>query len=110
MPRYEYVCHVNGEAVEVSHSMSAMIRTWGELCEQAGREPGATPLDAPVQRRIFAPAVRVCRSSAELKNLGFKKLVRRDHGVYENLTADSKESRYVDMTDPKKGLDLSHLD
>ena len=40
------------------------------------------------------------RGAAELKNLGFKKLVRRDKGVYENVTATDKESRYFDANDP----------
>ena len=106
MPTYVYVCEANGAQVEVFHSMSEGLETWGELCELAGREPGDTPLDAPVSRQIFAPAVQTPRGDAELKNLGFKKLVRRDEGVYENVTATEKDSRYVDANDPGSKVDI----
>lgn len=99
MPTYVYLCNANGAAVEVVHSMADDIETWGELCGRAGCDPGDTPLDAPVRRQIFAPAVQTVRGAAELKNLGFKKLVRRDKGVYENVTAIDKESRYFDASD-----------
>ena len=100
MPTYVYVCEANGAQVEVFHSMSEGLETWGELCELAERELGDTPTDAPVHRQIFAPGVQTVRGAAELKNLGFKKLVRRDQGVYENVTATDKESRYFDANDP----------
>jgi len=100
MPTYVYLCEANGASVEVFHSMSEDLETWGELCERAGCEPGDTPKDAAVSRQIFAPAVQTVRGAAELKNLGFKKLVRRDKGVYENVTATDKESRYFDANDP----------
>ena len=72
----------------------------GVGCARAEREVGDTPADAPVHRQIFAPGVQTVRGAAELKNLGFKKLVRRDKGVYENVTATDKESRYFDANDP----------
>jgi len=86
MPAYVYLRKANGAAVEVFHSMAEDLETWGELCERAGCDPGDTPADAPVKRQIFAPAVQTVRGAAELKNLGFKKLVKRDKGVYENVT------------------------
>jgi len=52
MPMYDYQCEANGRTVEVVHSMSKRLETWGELCELAGLECGDTPLDAPVQRLI----------------------------------------------------------
>ena len=100
MPTYVYQCEANGSSVEVVHRMSDSLETWGQLCDLAERDPGDTPLDAPVHRQIFAPAVQAVRGDAELKNLGFKKLVRRDQGVYENVTATDKESRYFDANDP----------
>lgn len=100
MPTYVYLCDANGASIEVVHRMAEDIKTWGELCEHAGRDPGDTPSDAPVRRQIFAPAVRAVRGPAELKNLGFKQLVKRDKGVYENLTATDKESRIFDANDP----------
>lgn len=100
MPTYVYLCDANEASVEVVHSMSDELKTWGELCELAGLDVGDTPANASVHRRIFAPAVQSPRGPAELKNLGFKKLVRRDQGVYENVTATDKESRYYDANDP----------
>lgn len=50
MPTYDYRCDANGRVVEVKHAMSEDLATWGELCERAGIEPGATPVDAPVSR------------------------------------------------------------
>ncbi|MEM9379889.1 MAG: zinc ribbon domain-containing protein [Planctomycetota bacterium] len=100
MPTYVYLCEANGAEVEVVHPMADSIETWGELCERAGCDPERTPADAPVHRRIFAPAVRSVRGPAELKNLGLTKLVKRDSGVYENVTASNGEARYIDANDP----------
>ncbi|TNE52481.1 MAG: zinc ribbon domain-containing protein [Deltaproteobacteria bacterium] len=53
MPTYEYVCEANGQSVEVKHSINDKLLTWGELCERANVEPGDTPSEAPVARKIF---------------------------------------------------------
>ena len=37
----------------------------------------------------------------ELKDLGFTKLVTRDDGIYENVTARDKDSRYVVRDKPE---------
>jgi hypothetical protein len=50
MPTYDYLCNANGQVVEVSHRMSELMHTWGELCTRAGIEPGQTPENTPVQR------------------------------------------------------------
>lgn len=54
MAIYEYRCEANGRTVEVRHGMSEEIRTWGELAERAGVEPGDTPATAPVSRLMSA--------------------------------------------------------
>jgi hypothetical protein len=46
------------------------------------------------------------RSDSELRDKGFTKLVRREDGVYENVTARHGESRYVDQSKPET---LPHL-
>ena len=100
MANYVYLCDANGASVRVSHSMSEDLRTWGELCERADLDLGDTPASEPVYRQVFAPAVHVPKGNADLKNLGFKKLVKRDAGIYENVTAIGNESRYFDANDP----------
>jgi hypothetical protein len=35
------------------------------------------------------------KTNSELRDLGFTKLVKRDDGVYENVTARGKDSRYM---------------
>ena len=55
MPYYEYHCGTNGRTLEVRHSMSDEIATWGELADRAGIELGDTPSDSPVARLMSAP-------------------------------------------------------
>ncbi|MEZ5543522.1 MAG: zinc ribbon domain-containing protein [Pseudomonadota bacterium] len=62
MPTYDYRCAANARVVEVNHRMNETLRTWGELCAQAGIEPGDTAVDAPVER--LATGGQVVRSSS----------------------------------------------
>ncbi len=50
MPTYDYRCETNNKVIEVSHRMSEMISTWGELCERANIDLGDTPADTPVKK------------------------------------------------------------
>jgi len=96
MPIYEYYCDANGETVEVSHGVDRELATWLEVCYTAQRSLGETDPMAPVRRILTrAPAVSVTKSNAELRDLGFKKLVRRDDGVYEDVTARDGDARIV---------------
>lgn len=96
MPVYEYRCAANGRTVEVTHDSGVTLRNWGELCYLANLLPGKTDPGAAVQRVIrTAPAVSVTESNSELRNQGFTKLVRRDEGVYENVTAVEGEARFM---------------
>jgi hypothetical protein len=52
MPTYDYRCTTNGQIVEVRHTMSETLTTWGEVCSHAGIELGNTPADSPVERLI----------------------------------------------------------
>lgn len=106
MPIYEYHCPDNGLHVELVHSMKDTIATWGELCAAAGLDLGDTPTDAPVERLLFPVGVSTPKTDSELKNLGFTKLVKRDTGVYENVTATNKESRYMKAGDKSSQPDI----
>ena len=96
MPVYEYHCDENGKTVEVNHAFEIKIRNWGELCFAAQIDFGNTNPLAPVRKIITkAPSVTVTVSNSELKSHGFTKLVKRDDGVYENVTATGDEKRYM---------------
>jgi predicted nucleic acid-binding Zn ribbon protein len=109
MPRYDYRCERNGRVVEVTHGMNERLETWGQVCERAGEPLGDTPAEEPVERVIHAPALGFPKTNSELKSLGFTKLVKRDQGVYENVTAREGESKVVHKDDGggAAGLNLS---
>lgn len=101
MPTYDYFCEANGLTVEVSHPVDTQLRYWAEVCYVAQRGLADTDPMSPV-RRVFtrAPGTVVNAGNAELKNLGLTKLVKRDSGVYENVTAVDDEKRYMRHDDP----------
>lgn len=101
MPVYEYFCEDNGQTIEVTHTADVIIRNWGELCFTAKMDFGETDPMSPVRRIITkAPGVTIPVSNSELKNQGFTKLVKRDDGIYENVTATGDEKRYMERGDP----------
>ena len=100
MPKYDYFCDANGKTVEATHPMDAVIGTWGELCYVAQIPLGDTKASAPVRKLLRPVGINVQVGNAQLKNQGFTKLVKRDDGVYENVTATDSESRYMRSGDP----------
>jgi predicted nucleic acid-binding Zn ribbon protein len=99
MPVYAYYCADNGLTVEVVHSMKEDLHSWSEVCKLAGRALGDTAADAKVERMIYAVGLALPTGDAKLKELGFTKLVRRDKGVYENVTAHDGEKKYMTSDD-----------
>jgi putative FmdB family regulatory protein len=98
MPIYEYEhlgdgCE-HGKIFELEQSMSSDKLTH---CPNCGQE---------VKRIISLVSVNTPKGNSDLKNLGFTKLVKRDNGVYENVTAAGKESRYWDASKPETKPDL----
>ncbi|MFZ5760616.1 MAG: FmdB family zinc ribbon protein [Thermodesulfobacteriota bacterium] len=98
MPLYEYE-HIEekcslGLRFELTQSLSSPRLT---VCPQCG---------APVRRLISLCSVSTPKTNSDLKNLGFTKLVRRDDGVYENVTATGKESKIWDARRPETMPDL----
>ena len=57
--------------------------------------------EAPVKRILSAAFISSQKSDGELRDLGFTKLVKRDDGVYENVTRRSGESRYMHRDKPE---------
>ena len=100
MPRYDYFCEKNQQTVEVTHPIATRLQTWGELCELAGIELRDVPAATPVRRIITTPPMaNTPVGNSGLKNLGFTKLVKRDDGVYENVTRSGTEARYMKAGD-----------
>lgn len=106
MPVYEYRCDDNGQTVTVKHGMDYVIRNWGELCFAAQVPMGDIDFEAPVRKLMSAPAISIPTGNSTLKNAGFTKLVKRDQGVYENVTATDSEKRYMKAGDPSS---MPHL-
>lgn len=59
-----------------------------------------------VRRLISLVSVNTPKGNSDLKNMGFTKLVKRDSGIYENVTATGKESKYWDASKPETKPDL----
>lgn len=95
MPVYEYFCPAADCSVEVIHGMTETLINWGELCEKAGVELGDIPPDSPIERLLFPVGVSTPQTNSELKNMGFTKLVKRDDGVYENVTRTNNDQKYM---------------
>ena len=98
MPIYEYE-HLGdgceqGERFELIQSIDSDKLT---SCPYCGQE---------VRRLISLVSINTPKGNSDLKNLGFTKLVKRDDGVYENVTATGKESRYWDAGKPETRPDL----
>jgi len=101
MPVYEYE-HLEhpGRECRLGNNFEwrqAMSSAKLPLCPECG---------VPVRRLISLCAVSTPKTASDLKNLGFTKLVRKDQGVYENVTATGKESRIWDAAKPGTMPDL----
>ena len=59
-----------------------------------------------VRKVISRTHVNTPKTNSELRDLGFTKLVRRDEGVYENVTARSRDSRYMIRGKPETIPDI----
>jgi putative FmdB family regulatory protein len=99
MPIYEYE-HVDtpcgwGSVFEIKQSMKDDPLT---LCPNC-----STPVRKLISRTSFSSP----KTNSELKDLGFTKLVKRDTGIYENVTARDGESRIMRQDKPETYPDFS---
>jgi predicted nucleic acid-binding Zn ribbon protein len=62
--------------------------------------------DQPVRKVISLASINTPKTNSDLKSLGFTKLVRRDNGIYENVTATGNESKIWDTSRPETMPDL----
>jgi len=91
MATYEYE-HLKGKCklgkvFEWEHPMSAAPLSACPECKK------------PVKRLVSASSISTPKSNAEVRDTGFTKLVRRDSGVYENVTPRKGESKIVKLND-----------
>ena len=98
MPVYEYE-HLEkpctqGCQFEVKHSIHGPVLTRCPVC------------GGPVRKLISCFYIRMPKTNSELRDLGFTKLVKRDNGVYENVTARDGDSRMVFRDKPDTLPDL----
>ena len=99
MPVYEYehrhsACEL-GATFEVQQSLTDKALSKCPRC------------DAPVRKIISRINISCPKTNSELRDMGFTKLVRRDDGVYENVTARDGDSRYMQRGRPETIPDLT---
>lgn len=87
MPIYEYEhmrnrCDI-GLIFEIEQSINEEALSVCPICNQ------------PVKKIISKTFINTPKTNSELKDLGFTKLVKKDHGVYENVTARDGDSKIV---------------
>ena len=99
MPVYEYAHTETSCPLGAEFEITQSIREEAlKVCPQCGQ---------PVRRLISRTFISVPQSNSDLKNLGFTKLVKRDTGVYENVTRSGQESRYMEAGKPETIPDLT---
>ena len=101
MPVYEYQhigesCQI-GAVFEVRQSINDNPLT---SCPHCGGK---------IKKLISFTNISAPKTNSELKDLGFTKLVKRDDGVYENVTAREGESRYMEKGKPETMPDISKI-
>jgi putative FmdB family regulatory protein len=99
LPVYEYThegegCSVYGNTFEIMQKMNDPPLS---ACPACGEK---------VRRLISLIHVSMPTTDSRYKELGFTKLVRRDAGVYENVTAMDGESRFFEADKPETMPDL----
>jgi hypothetical protein len=62
MPTHEYFCEANGPTIAVSHRLSALPGSWGELCQRSGAGLARSPIQCPKAANRAARDVLVARS------------------------------------------------
>ena len=99
MPVYEYRheeegCSALGNTFEILQNMSDPSLS---VCPACGKA---------VRRLVSLIHVSTPTTDSRHKEMGFTKLVRRDKGVYENVTAMDGESRFFEEGKPETMPDL----
>ena len=99
MPIYEYE-HLHtpcslGRLFDIKQSIEEESLTHCPVCK------------GEVRKHISRIGISIPRTNSEIRDLGFTKLVKRDDGVYENVTCRAGESRYMIRDKPETLPDFS---
>lgn len=98
MPLYEYE-HC-GESCPKGKIFEIMQSSHDEVLSEC-------PVCGGMVRRVISRVSISCpKTDSDLKGMGFTKLVRKDKGVYENVTALDGESRIWESDKPSTMPDL----
>jgi putative FmdB family regulatory protein len=101
MPIYEYEhlafpCSL-GKIFEIRQSIQEDSLTHCPECK------------GPVRKYISRIGISIEKTNAEIRDMGLTKLVKRDDGVYENMTRRDGESRYMEAGKPETMPDFSKI-
>ena len=107
MPVYEYTHNTVAEVPQGDAHVCALGRVFEveqpiaedalAVCPECGRA---------IHRLISRTFISAPTSDSDLKSMGFTKLVKRDTGVYENVTRTGHESRYMEAGKPETMPDI----
>ena len=93
MPIYEY------EHLETPCALGQIFEVRQSLADKQLRR--CPQCNQPVRKLISRVGISSPKTNSELSDLGFTKLVKREDGVYENVTARKGDSRYVRRNHPE---------
>ena len=98
MPIYEY------EHIEKPCSKGKVFEIKQSIKDKPLRK--CPECSKPIQKIMSLGNISTPKGNSELRDLGFTKLVKRDDGVYENVTARDGDSRYMRRDKPETIPDL----
>lgn len=103
MPLYDYE-HLDGPG---SCDLGAIFEIYQKItedplqtCPRCGKK---------VRKRISRVGINVPKLNTEIRDMGLTKLVKRDDGVYENVTRRHGESRYMERGKPESLPNLKKI-
>ncbi|MDM8524460.1 zinc ribbon domain-containing protein [Desulfococcaceae bacterium HSG8] len=101
MPTYEYEhlddpC-VRGKVFEVKQSIADAPLALCPTCK------------GMIKKIMSRVSISTPKTASELRDLGFTKLVRREEGVYENVTQREGESRFMVRGKPETVPDVKKI-
>ena len=82
-----------------------------EICQSLKERPlnKCPKCGQPIKKLISLVGLSMPKSNSELRDLGFTKLVKRDDGIYENVTARNGDNRYMERGKPNTVPDVTKI-